>query len=700
MKYSHLKSLPIKKFSHERFDGGINTYKPEDLISSNQMSDGANLLFENGLLSTRKGLSFNLNEAIGNFDIGGFYHKGLKVTDTELLKGDTVYRVAYALFGDNTSYQILSVYLVSPDAKLTPVGEFNIRRTSFDTYYKFENIIFLVGSKKSGCGLYAFLNRKSGTNSIFEIYELSDTYSEWLRLYEEDFYIPVVQLNGKGNRYSEAVAEGGFSIPHITKPENYNLLTARFKAYFTTDGHSTRFQLPVKKLSSDSTVLCRLYISQSYYSEWIIPSGEDTATAMTDNGNITMRCYRNSGEIVFFDESGNYFSLPRSYIIGNNNLFVEATSFNESSISDIVGCKKCQIYNSNVFFYGNQKNPSNIYATSRENPLYFPENMKTSVGNPSDIVTAMAVQNNKLIAFKNSEIYYVSIKKEESELLTDTLVGSEKMVFENNNINLSLVHGSIGCIGKNTVAVCGNRLVWLSNDAKIYTLATTTYGKENNVYCVSSPVENLLRAYSQKELSEAFAIDAEGFYMLYIAQSLYMLDYRIKNFGISPVYTAVEDRTDSIAWYVMKLPYQKYYSGYVNRNKIYLACGDITGKYCVLASLSADTDKVLILENAVASEREIAIESSITTKFFCFGAPNLRKNIEEVYINMDFIGQADIILNDGVIEHRQTVFSSRKNISPIRIAPHFKGIYGLGITISSKNAISIRGISIKYKNLI
>ena len=42
----------------------------------------------------------------------------------------------------------------------------------------------------------------------------------------------------------------------------------------------------------------------------------------------------------------------------------------------------------------------------------------------------------------------------------------------------------------------------------------------------------------------------------------------------------------------------------------------------------------------------------------------------------------------------------RKNISPIRIAPHFKGIYGLGITISSKNTISIRGISIKYKNLI
>ncbi len=699
MRYSHLKNTPIKEFAFECFDGGLNTYTPEDLILDNQLSDGANLLFKNGMLSSRKGLSFNLDEAIGGFETDGHFHKGLTVTDTELLKDNKIHRVAYALFGDYTSYQRLYVYLVSPDGMLTEAGSFDIRRTSYDIYYEFDNIIFLVGSKNNGCGLYAFLSRKSGADSIYEIYELNSTYSEWEMVYEDSFYVPVVLMNGKGNKYLEAVTQSDFSTPSVVKPERYNMLTSRFRAYYSSDGYSTQFELPTK-LSSDSTVLCRVYISQGYYHEWLIKAGENSATAVTDNGNITMHCYRSLGYVSFYDEQGNAFPMPRSYIIGNNNVLLEASRANVAPIDEIIGCKHCQIYNSNVLFYGNGYKPSNIYTTTRENPLYFPENMKASVGNPSDTVTAMAVQNNKLIAFKNTEIYQVSIKKNESELLSDTLVGSNTTVFENKQITLSLIHGSIGCIDKNTVKVCGNRLVWLSNDANVYTLATTTYGKENNIYCVSTPIENILKAYSTQELSNAFAINMDGYYVLYIAQSLYMLNYSIKNFGISPVYTALGDRSESISWYVMKLPYQKYYSGFSNGGKMQLVCGDTAGKYCVLASFYEQYDKVLTFENSAAAEKEFEIESNITTKFFCFGAPNVRKIIEEVYISMDFIGEADIILSDGVIEYKQTVLCAQKGYSPIRLAPHFKGTYGVGITILSKKPISLKGISIKYKNLI
>lgn len=699
MRYSSLKTIPMKEFAKERFDGGLNTYNKEDLILENQMSDGSNVLFENGTLISRKGLSFNIDNALESYDDYSFFHKGLTVTDAKLLKDNQIHRVAYTVCGDRSSYQMLTVYLISPEGTTVATDKIEIRRTSYDIYYMFDNIIFLVGTKKSGCGLYAFLSRKSGLNDIFEIYELDSAYNKWIRLYEQDFYIPVVYLNGHGNRYHDALAQGNISAQNTTKPESLNMLSPRFRAYFTSDGYSTLFKLPIKQLSADSTIVCRSYISPNNYREWIIPAFEESVTALTDLGNITMRCYRDTGYLSFYDENGTSIAIPISSVT-SNNLLVEASRLENDGLAEVMGCKLCQIYNSNVFFYKNPQNPSRIYLAQIDNPLYFPENMKKSVGNPSDYVTAMAVQNNKLIAFKSSEIYLISIKKNDSELLLDGLVGSTVTSFEDRQITQSLIHGSVGCAKKETLTVCGNRLVWLSIDYRVYTLATTTYGKENNVYCVSTPIGNILKSYSEGELKNAFAFDHNGYYVLYIEQSLYMLNYRIKNFGISAVYTALGDHGDSISWYVMKLPYQKYYSGYSNGDKIYLSCVDLLEKYCVIATLDGEKDMVLAVEDGKVIQKELSIESNITTKFFTLGNPNIRKNIEEVCICMDFSGEADIILNDADTEYKQTIFSAQKSSSPIKLMPHFKGVYGVSISVSAKSPISFKGIYIKYKNLI
>lgn len=700
MKYSHLKTSSIKDFSFERFDGGLNTHNREDLILDNQLSDGANLLYKDGVLTSREGLTFNLDEVIGNFDNYGFFHKGLTVTDTQIARDDKIYRVAFALWGDSSSYQTLYIYFVSQDKRLTPAGNFQFKRTSQDIYYKFSNIVFLVGSKTLGCGLYAFLTLKSGSEGLYEIYELNTSFDEWIKITDDSVYTPTVLINGKGNKYDDAVTEDGFSAEATSKPEKFNMLTSRFKAYFTTDGHSDTFQLPIKKIDENSDVLCRFYVSKNYYYEWLIPAGDNAVTSETDSGNITMCCYRNSATVVFFDSEGNIFPMPRSYLVTSNNLFVKTSREAEDAIDQIVGCEHCTIYNSNVFFYGNEQNASNVYVTTTSNPLYFAENMKSSIGNPSDKVTAMAVQNNKLIAFKSGEIYQVSLEKNESELLSDSLWDGSSLSFENKQIRLSFIHGSIGCINKNTLAVCGNRLVWLGNDANVYTLATTTYGKENNVYCLSDSISNILKTYSDTELSSAFGFNANGYYVLHIAKSLYLLNYRIKNFGISPVYTALGKPPETISWYVLKLPHQKYYSGYFTGNEINLFCGDINSKYCVLSTLYGENDNILSYENGTAVQKKQEIKSSITTKFFCFGSPHTRKIIEEVYIGMEFSGEADIILNDDNIEYKQTVFSPRNNTSPIRIAPHFKGVYGLSITVSSNANISLRGIQVKYKNMV
>ncbi len=699
MRYSYLKTTPIKELSLKDFSGGLNTLNREDLILDNQLSDGANLIFKDGYLTSRKGVSFNLEEAIGNFDESGSFLKGLKITDTEFSKDNKIHRVAYALWGDNLNYQTLYIYFVSSDKKLTSAGNFEFTRTSADIYYTFSNIIFLVGRKTKGCGLYAFLKLKSEDRNLYEIYELGSDFNQWLKIQGDDIYTPIVLLNGKGDKYASALRESDFSAEATKRPEKFNMLTPRFKAYFTTDGYSDTFQLPIKRLAEDSDVLCRFYVSNDIYYEWHIYAGEKMITTKVGNKNITMICYRSSANIVFFDEQGNVCPLSRNYLLDGNNLVVEASREDSYTISQIAGCEHCKVYNSNVFFYGNQENVSNIYGTTTANPLYFPENMKTSVGNHSDRICAMAVQNNKLIAFKTNEIYQVYIDKSESELLWDSLVDSTSTSFETKQLRISLIHGSIGCGNRETLAVCGNRLVWLGADAKVYTLATTTYGKENNVYCLSDPISNLLKAYNTQEISSAFAFDTGGYYALCIAESLYMLHYRIKNFGISPVYTAVGNPPQTIAWYVLKLPNQKYYSGYSYNGEINLSCGDDNLKYCVLSSLDGETDNILRTEYGDAFKETAQIDSSITTKFLYFSEPCKRKIIEDVYVSMDFSGEADIILNDGYIEHRQTVFSQKTQKVPIRIAPHFRGVYGLSVTVKSENPIKINSISVRYKNL-
>ena len=61
-----------------------------------------------------------------------------------------------------------------------------------------------------------------------------------------------------------------------------------------------------------------------------------------------------------------------------------------------------------LFVSGNPSEPNLVHWSDVNNPLYFPENNYARIGNSGMAVTAFGKQENILVLFKESEIYYAT----------------------------------------------------------------------------------------------------------------------------------------------------------------------------------------------------------------------------------------------------------------------------------------------------
>lgn len=698
MKYTPLTRKPQKSFKVDSFDGGLNLYNAPELISDNQISYCENVLFSNGGLKSRNGIKINRDAVEGRYDISGSFEKGITLTDTMFEYKSRMCRIAYSVWGDGDSYSFVKMYLITPLHKIVSIGDIQIHRTSSDTYYRFESIVFLVGEKHSGSGIFAFLTRKSEDSEIYDIYELSSNLQSWKLLYDSDYYEPVVLVNGKGTLYNTAAKERDVYSGQTANPESFNMLTNRFKAYFTSDGSSFQFHLPVTKLSLNSQIVCRVYATPSSYEEWIIPSQSESVTINSSSGKVTLKCDRNTGHLSFLNEDGSYYSPPNCYAVSGNNIVVRAERIKESQTGNIIGSRGVKVYNSNAYFYGNKINPEKVYCARINEPLYFPEKMAARIGSSNDTVIAMAVQNNKLIAFNESQIYKVNINKNNDFDSGYSLLGSHEAILASDSLGVTLVHESVGCGNPRTVAVCGNRLIWLGSDKKVYTLATTTYGKENNIYCVSTPVDGFLNGIDETALKNAFAFDADGHYNLCIGSKILLLDYRIKNFGISSVYTGLEKSTENISWYLLSLPDGTYSSGSLIGDKAAVFVLDGTLNFAAAAEFDGEKDEILTAATSGYTVKAVPVNTVIHTKNFNMGNFGKRKNIDTVKLYMDISGSADIIISGNVSKYAQSIFSSG-GITAAVLTPAIKGEYGAQVKITAAVPIAVYALEFNYREL-
>ena len=695
MKYGNIKSEMQKQFRIGGLFGGVNL-KDEKFIEKNELSDCKNLWFKNGALRTRSGIRALENSVISKIDEYSECVWPFKMTGSSVYIKDEKKAIAYMVDGDYMSYELLRVFFVSDNGSLEETAAIRLQRTSSEVFYRFSNIMFFNASSTTGGGVYAFVTVRSGSETVYRIYEITENFDGWTELGVTDCYVPIIYMNGRGNKYAEAESGTMFYNAKPTEPEAINMLNPKFNAYFTTDGVSGTFKLPISDIDANF-VECKIYITPTEYLRWLVEPEYDNTILLYDGHTVAFRIDRAKG-IFSFTEGQKEFLWPYMSGYGGNNIEITAYKTIPDAWGKIVGANRCISYNGRMYFCDNEFSVNEIYSCRKTAPLYFPTNAKVAVGDRTAPITAMGIVCNKFIVFKPTEIYKINVTVGDVYSPDGIISGAKAGFLHNDTLTATAVHSFIGCDCPDTLRNCSNRLVWLSSAGKIYTLATTTYGKENNIYEVSSNIENFLDYYSETALKKAYAVDIDGYYMLILGDKMAVMDYRIKDFGFPYKYADPNENNGQIAWYLWehKIGGSMVSADKVNKNVVF-ACNSKNLKFQYIAMLSGEKDKVIEQnDSGEISFKEYDIEGRVTTAFTDFESMDTLKTINKIHIGLEPASDIKIAVSGD--ENRGEVIirprTARYEVTPIIIP--IRKTNRLKISLESKDRFAVGAILINY----
>ncbi len=696
MKYGNISPSKQEKFHIPALDGGVN-FSEEEFIEDNQLSNCSNMWFKDGALRTRLGISAIEKSIIGRYDKYSYCISPFKMTDSTVFIGGKPYGVAYCIDGDYISYELLRVFFVAGDGSVKETEPIYFNRVSSQIFYKFSKAVFFSASATVGGGIYAFMTVSNGSSKIYRIYEINSDFSDWTELSSVEYYTPIVYMNGRGNKFPENDDENIYYSAEPTEPEALNMLTSKFKAYFTSDGYSSSFKLPISNLDDD-VVVCKIYHSPGVYTQWIINRGSNSSSAVFSNTTVNMKIDRTTG-IFSFSALGAAFVVPYLSEYGGNNIEITAYKSTENALARVIGSKRCVGYNSRLYFCDNEYKPNEVYSARMTSPLYFPINSKVSVGEDTSAVTALGVVCNKLIAFKPTEIYKINLKVGDAYTAEGILSGQKADFIHNDTLTTTAVHSFIGCDCPDTLKNCSNRLVWLSSIGKVYTLATTTYGKENNIYEVSSHIDEMLKGYSSEALKKAYAADTDGYYMLMLDKKIAVMDYRIKDFGFPAKYAGAGENGGSISWYIWDYCTQLDAASVAKiEGNILFACNCEDLKYQYVSSFYGEKDVIVKTdESGNAALEEYDINSGFCSAFTDFGQMATSKTVDEIYIGLKLSGATELKVTGERSRGKLTLFPKNERYEVTKIILPIKSSNRIKISLDSKDRFAVGGILIKYR---
>lgn len=317
--------------------------------------------------------------------------------------------------------------------------------------------------------------------------------------------------------------------------------------------------------------------------------------------------------------------LPRNGSINNNLDVTVYNSVDEASFNKVINCNISEYYGGTVGInYGTRSFVSGfdnkIYFSDIDNPLYFPENCYISIGNKNEKVTALSKQGGYLVIFKENSIYYTYEQEVENENLTESLTNQSVIDITAQYIYRTFtLNSEIGCDLPNTIQLCMNKLIFANTDGNVYVLNSLSNYSERNLFIVSGLIKDRLQKFNASEWKAAFCVDYSGYYMLFVDDMGFVLDYNRNSFKYVGSYTSDSNvrKYGLFSWWIWQFPkYLKF--GVATDNSISLILSQ-DGKF----ELCTLTD-----------EPETDCESYIVSKFFDFSIPDMYKGIEKLQLTM------------------------------------------------------------------
>ena len=323
---------------------------------------------------------------------------------------------------------------------------------------------------------------------------------------DEAAYVPLVMRGGRGCLPTESKPSGGQAY------EEYNRLTDRFSAAYTTDGASTRFYLPQAGLANDA-VTAVIDTADGGQLTYRVAAGQTDSAAA--DGRF-MRVNRQGGYVQFRDaqaaEDNPLPAAPRE-----NNMMVTAAKNGVGGRTLLAGLRQgCWLpgdqHRAALVLFGDPADPALICWSAPGDPLYMPQSHFTRVGDPHSAVTAITRLRDRLVLFKPQEIYMLTPSAAE---------GTARSRFSFTRLPVGA-----GCHCPATIQVGEERLLWMDGAGQVRMLTADRMNGREPAAVMSEAIAPMLAAYTTEQRAAASAAWWHGRYLLGIGRDVWVLDPR------------------------------------------------------------------------------------------------------------------------------------------------------------------------------
>ena len=542
MQYPLMNASRSYRVSVPELNGGINRAVSETRIEDNQLADCKNVWWKNTTLCTRPGLRNTLVTGSGSqqtrtimgddiqvkiIDGNNFTIKNAKVvlTRTEVDETSKTESISLSLkFYDGTSVNVdhLSPPTISSSDTCFLVtdgmGEFN------DEYgYEYPGQLLFISDGR-----------------IYRPPTGSYNFSEpWMEI-SENAYAPLVMVNGTPHTDQLAAAPNG------TFFEGYNILTSKFRAWYSSDGTGNYYGLPDTNLDPRYSVYVEYTHLDGKEYRWTCPPNQNysSVSVTIDGSSVGLHVDREAG-VFFFTTTNGIYTLPH---VSRNNIHVEAhhdeskahpkTIFKMTVSKWFGGDRSGTAGGTRLFLAGNPDYPNLVHWSDLNNPLYFPENNYAYIGESAYPIAGFGKQDDMLVIFKENEIYYATYVAGNTITAEDVIEGRVVDVTAYAaTFPITQLSTEFGCDCPDTIQLCNNRLIWANSTGNVYTLASASVYNQRNVRCLSDRVFPLLSIKSKEELKSAKSGKYCGYYLLLTGNDIFLFDYNAYGYMFINSYT-------------------------------------------------------------------------------------------------------------------------------------------------------------------
>lgn len=726
MKFPKMNKQPKRVVGIPTLQGGVNLRDALNMCADNQLTDSVNMWFKDGVLKTRPGKSETLNyihsATPDNANISWDERTDEKHIHSDVRKvenGKTYIMVSfftkfknYRENGGNakSSYYCLVTFWVTDDGNEVIGGN---DYSGDKKYFEAEVTNYFITATPKGT--YLFVKYWDYGGEIFKY------NNGWESVPETEMYAPLVKIGGtafsEGVYYDQSVQYEGFNLlgcyyrmTFYSKDINQNSNKMKYALLFDS---STDDGSPFEEMEITATLngVTHSAIYDSLGKAW-----EGDSRQSTDDGYFLYA----EGDYFGFRkgrDATDYATIPDSWPWAedlevkapcNISTIERAKVFSMTKTEWFGGSSEGINGGTRLFLGGstNENEKSLMIWSGLNDPLYFPENCYSYVGNSLSAVKGFGKQEDMLVIFKENEMYYTKYAQN-SNITGEDLANQSVVDYAASSVYFPLVqiNPNIGCLSADTIKLCRNRLVWLGQDKKVYTLTGANQYSERNVFCVSEMIDRKLKKIS--DLKNAYALDVDGYYMLIIGENAYLMDYNSYGYQYIYSYQKAEDANLKIPWYIWETVSDNY-SLLFNSSDV-LCC--VSYKY-------ANENKGL--NNGSSSELKVytftadndngqPIISMAQTKFFDFGVPNHRKNIEAVGVSFGNNGGETIavqfITESGEEFTNINLFNDdtdSRNVGYIKsriLYPSIRSAVRFGVKFMCEGNMAIEGLNITYRTL-